>query len=145
MLASLQCMTVMEEVFVRTICTIIFIRSKFNWSRLLEDPNLFQNPSIAIKKAVTEADTYVLNAHLNSPHNQELLRSGSCFNCVLIIDDMCYVANIGDSRCLLSREMGNKLYVLSWDHKPNDPDEIIWIGNAGGDVYVSAIKQATTA
>ena len=40
--------------------------------------------------------------------------------------------------------MGNKVYTLSRDHKPNDPSEIVWIDNAGGDVYVSAIKQATT-
>ena len=42
-------------------------------------------------------------------------RSGSCALVVLIIDDTCYIANVGDSRAILSSERGSKVYSLSYD------------------------------
>ena len=72
--------------------------------------------------------------------NLEILRSGSCLTFVLILDDQCYVANVGDSRAIMSVNRGNEVYYLSKDHKPSDPDEINRIAKAGGDVYVSTIK-----
>jgi protein phosphatase 2C family protein 2/3 len=47
-------------------------------------------------------------------------RSGSCANVVMIIDDMIYVINVGDSRALMSIDSGNQIGVLSRDHKPDD-------------------------
>jgi serine/threonine protein phosphatase PrpC len=47
-------------------------------------------------------------------------RSGSCANVVLIINEMIYVVNVGDSRCLLSIDCGSSIAVLSRDHKPDD-------------------------
>jgi len=34
-------------------------------------------------------------------------RSGSCATVVMIIDDMAYVINVGDSRCLMSLDAGS--------------------------------------
>lgn len=50
-------------------------------------------------------------------------------------DDMCYVANVGDSRAVLSQEKGNKIFPLSKDHKPEEEDEKNRILEAGGQVY----------
>ena len=62
-------------------------------------------------------------------------KSGSCAIVVLIVEDMCYVANVGDSRAFLSAEQGQKLFPLSRDHKPNDDLERKRIIEAGGQIY----------
>lgn len=49
--------------------------------------------------------------------------------------DMCYVANVGDSRAVLSSGYGTRIFPLSRDHKPLDDDEQKRITKAGGRVY----------
>ena len=65
----------------------------------------------------------------------ELDRSGSCAIVIIIIDDICYVANVGDSRALMSAENGKKIVVLSNDHKPTDDIEMKRIQENGGRIY----------
>lgn len=48
---------------------------------------------------------------------------------------MCYVANVGDSRAVLSSEEGRKTYPLSLDHKPGEDSETKRIRDAGGEIY----------
>lgn len=62
-------------------------------------------------------------------------RSGSCANVVMVIDDMIYVINVGDSRAIMSIDSGNQIGVLSRDHKPDDELEKIRIQAAGGKIY----------
>ena len=62
-------------------------------------------------------------------------RSGSCAIVVLIIDEMCYVANVGDSRVIMSADGGEKIFVLSNDHKPTDDIEMKRIIENGGKIY----------
>jgi protein phosphatase 2C family protein 2/3 len=50
-------------------------------------------------------------------------KSGSCAIIVLIVEQNCYVANVGDSRAIMSAEEGKKLFVLSRDHRPSDDTE----------------------
>ena len=38
----------------------------------------------------------------------------------LIVGEMCYIANVGDSRAIMSGNNGKKLFPLSRDHKPSD-------------------------
>jgi serine/threonine protein phosphatase PrpC len=42
---------------------------------------------------------------------------------VLIVNDMCYVANVGDSRAIMSVDCGEKILLLSNDHKPESASE----------------------
>lgn len=51
------------------------------------------------------------------------MMDGSCAVVVLIIEDDVYVANVGDSRAILSTVEGKEGFKLTRDHKPDDPDE----------------------
>ena len=62
-------------------------------------------------------------------------RSGSCAIVLLLVDDIIYSANLGDSRALASLENGKKIVNLSYDHKPNIPEEENRIISLGGKVY----------
>jgi len=45
----------------------------------------------------------------------------------MIIDEMIYVINVGDSRAMMSIDSGHQIGVLSRDHKPDDELEKIRI------------------
>lgn len=63
-------------------------------------------------------------------------QSGSCACIVIISDTKIYIANVGDSRCILSIDGGTKIKPLSIDHKPNNPNEFQRIIKSGGKIYL---------
>ena len=65
--------------------------------------------------------------------------SGSCAIVVLVVGDMCYVANLGDSRAIMSGERGKKVFCLSKDHKPHGVEEKNRIEASGGEIYQSTM------
>lgn len=62
-------------------------------------------------------------------------RSGTCAIIVLIVGDICYVANVGDSRAIMSVDGGDKILMLSKDHKPEDEEETRRVEENGGQIY----------
>ena len=120
--------------------------SKFLWEELhlalADDPLLLRNPMIWIKRHIADLDSKFLSKHSSSPSDIELQRAGSWLNIVVIIDDIWYVANVGDSRSIMSTQGGKIIYQLSKDHKPSDPSERDRVIDAGGKIYVSSIKQS---
>ena len=62
-------------------------------------------------------------------------RSGSCLLVCLVVDDVCYIANVGDSRAILSTEGGRFAFNLSRDHRPTDIKEQERVMAAGGKIY----------
>lgn len=66
--------------------------------------------------------------------------SGSCALVILIVENKIYIANIGDSRAVLSLEGGEKIKPLTIDHKPNNPKEFERITKAGGKVFLDEEK-----
>jgi len=54
---------------------------------------------------------------------------------LITLGKRCFVANVGDSRAILSGNSGTKAYDLSRDHKPLDDIEQRRIAEAGGRIY----------
>jgi serine/threonine protein phosphatase PrpC len=70
-----------------------------------------------------------------SRNGEVLDRSGSCAVITFIVDDICYIANVGDSRAIMSKNRGKEIVELTNDHKPNNPNEKRRIIESGGKVY----------
>lgn len=70
-------------------------------------------------------------------------KSGSCIILLLQVDNKCYVANVGDSRAILSSNRGQLIQNLSIDHKPNLNVESKRIRENGGNIYQSYVKSAS--
>ena len=62
-------------------------------------------------------------------------KSGSCALIALLMDNICYFANCGDSRAIASFNGGKIIKDLTKDHKPNDPLEKKRIEDNGGSIY----------
>ena len=61
--------------------------------------------------------------------------SGSCALILLLVDNKIYIANVGDSRCLISTKNGLVRKDVTRDHKPNYPYEKKRIISNGGKIY----------
>lgn len=75
---------------------------------IIRDENFPSNPIEAIKRGFANAETTFINKA------EELGdRSGSCAIVLLILDDDIYIANVGDSRAVLSEDCGKRTIDLS--------------------------------
>lgn len=54
---------------------------------------------------------------------------------MLIVENVAYVANVGDSRALLSKNRGKNIIELSQDHRPERKIEQERITKNGGHIY----------
>jgi serine/threonine protein phosphatase PrpC len=61
--------------------------------------------------------------------------SGSCAIVMLVIEKECYIANLGDSRGLMSLNEMSRFYTLTNDHKPEENDEKKRIESNGGKIW----------
>jgi hypothetical protein len=62
-------------------------------------------------------------------------RSGTCALVSIIFDNKIYIANIGDSRAIMSVNGGTKVKPLTNDHKPNNPREFERALKNGSKIY----------
>ena len=106
---------------------------------IIRDSNFPFNPTEAILQGFQKAES-IFNATAGSMTPVE--KSGSCAIIVMIIGDTCYIANVGDSRAILSGKNGTKVYALSKDHKPDEENERKRIEENGGKVYQSNVTVA---
>jgi len=105
-----------------------------NLLKLICDNDYFPNDiEKAIKYGFSEADKLFLE---NAAKDGELIdNSGSCGLILLIVDNKIYIANVGDSRCIISMKNGLIKKDVTRDHKPNYPYEKERIVLNGGRIY----------
>ena len=88
----------------------------------------------AIKFGFKKIDEDYLHKHAFI--NKHLIdNSGSCGLILLLVDNIIYIANVGDSRCLGSFKNGKIQKDITLDHKPNTPYERERIIKNGGKIY----------
>lgn len=103
---------------------------------VVKDSHFPVNPREALIRGFEAAENEFLTKYALSKSGNEVIdRSGSCAIVALVVDDVVYVANLGDSRAVLSRNSGKEVVVLSKDHKPEEENESRRIVEAGGKVY----------
>jgi len=110
---------------------------------VISNSNFPWNPKLALEGGFREAESEFLSKSYKINENNEveiLEKAGSCAIVILIIGDMCFIANVGDSRAVMSGENGDKIYGLSRDHKPMDEIEYQRISDAGGKIYQTKIQ-----
>lgn len=97
---------------------------------LEQQDNLKNNPEPSILSAVKRLVDELAASGINCAF------SGTTCVFGLKIDQMFYIANIGDSRCVMAQRVNDKLtaLALSRDQKPEDPDEKARIIQCGGRV-----------
>lgn len=92
-----------------------------------------------IKGAINDAFTRLENDFLSkfaiSQDNSLLDKSGSCALVTIIVDNKVYIANVGDSRAIMSNYNGEEIVQLTEDHKPNARKEKKRIKENEGIVY----------
>ena len=88
----------------------------------------------AIKFGFKKIDEDYLNKHA-FVNNELIDNSGSCGLILLLMNNLIYIANVGDSRCLGSFKNGKIQKDITLDHKPNTPYEKERILKNGGKIY----------
>ena len=89
----------------------------------------------AINAAFLQAEKSFFSMVTDTESGKLIDKSGSCAVSALIMDEWCFIINLGDSRGLYSFDSGNKLFQITRDQKPNDPIEKDRIEKAGGSIY----------
>ncbi|MCQ2818234.1 MAG: protein phosphatase 2C domain-containing protein [archaeon] len=105
---------------------------------IIGDPHFPSNPNKALVNGFIKAENYFIK---NCVDKHDF--SGSCAIVVLIIEQRCYVVNVGDSRAILSRNNGLKISALSKDHRPGEKSEYDRIIKAGGKIYQMEYENKT--
>lgn len=87
-------------------------------------------------KEALEGAFLTFDREVNESYNAQL--AGTTAVCILIVDNIIYCANIGDSRAVAS--VNCECIPLSHDHKPENPQELKRILNAGGYVLGNRVN-----
>ncbi|KAG6574230.1 putative protein phosphatase 2C 76, partial [Cucurbita argyrosperma subsp. sororia] len=93
--------------------------------------NLMKHPKFLMDTKVAISETYQrTDAEFLSLEKETSRDDGSTASTALLVGNHLYVANVGDSRAIISK--GGEAIPLSEDHKPNRTDERRRIEKAGG-------------
>ncbi len=90
---------------------------------------------LAIEDSFKKLDDDFINKYAIDTKGKLVDNSGSCAIVAIVADRYCYIANVGDSRAILSNKRGKEVLQLSNDHKPIKKKEKARILQNGGIVY----------
>jgi protein phosphatase 2C family protein 2/3 len=102
---------------------------------IIKDKNFPENPVEALMNGFEMAEKEFTNNIALNVQGELEENSGSCAVVCLFIDNMCYIANLGDSRAIISYKDGKNIKALTTDHKPNEENENKRILENGGKIY----------
>lgn len=110
-------------------------------SFIFNDENFPHNIKSSIENGILQAEKEFIDNFKNKNNSDEknnlFDKSGSCALLALFVKDTCYIANVGDSRAILSMDKGSTKKNITVDHKPESTSEMDRIYKAGGSVYRS--------
>ncbi|KAL2556191.1 putative protein phosphatase 2C 76 [Forsythia ovata] len=95
------------------------------FENLMKRPEFITNTKLAISETYQQTDRDFLESEKDTFRDD-----GSTASTAVLVGNHLYVANVGDSRTIISK--AGKAIPLSEDHKPNRSDERKRIENAGG-------------
>ncbi|KAJ3692173.1 hypothetical protein LUZ60_012523 [Juncus effusus] len=95
------------------------------FENLLNHPKFMTDTKLAIRETYIKTDSDFLNSEISAYRDD-----GSTASTAVLVGNQLYVANVGDSRTVISKQ--GKAIALSEDHKPNRIDERQRIEEAGG-------------
>ncbi|KAJ3670912.1 hypothetical protein LUZ60_008338 [Juncus effusus] len=95
------------------------------FNNLVKHPQFMNDTKLAISETYQKTDSDFLETETST-----LRDDGSTASTAVLVDNHLFVANVGDSRAVISKS--GKAIALSEDHKPNRSDERQRIESAGG-------------
>uniref|UniRef100_A0A0D9WKB7 protein-serine/threonine phosphatase n=1 Tax=Leersia perrieri TaxID=77586 RepID=A0A0D9WKB7_9ORYZ len=95
------------------------------FENLMKHPEFMKDTKLAISETYRKTDSEFLDSESHT-HRDD----GSTASTAVLVGNHLYVANVGDSRAVISK--AGKAIALSEDHKPNRSDERKRIESAGG-------------
>ncbi|KAM3413191.1 hypothetical protein ACQJBY_004395 [Aegilops geniculata] len=95
------------------------------FENLMKHPQFMSDTKLAISETYKKTDSDFLDSEINT-HRDD----GSTASTAVLLGNHLYVANVGDSRAVISKS--GKAIALSDDHNPNRSDERKRIESAGG-------------
>lgn len=127
-----------------------FLRDNLH-NEIFKDSNFTEDPVSAIKRAFLNLETQFTskavelssssNGNVSEKNNDLLLdKSGSCALVMIIVENRIFIANLGDSRAIMSLNKGEKIIQITNDHKPGNESEMRRIICNGGKVYQTLTK-----
>ncbi|GFY83426.1 protein phosphatase 2C family protein [Actinidia rufa] len=111
---------------------------EFLFENLMKHPQFIIDTKLAISETYQQTDMDFLESEKDTYRDD-----GSTASTAVLVGNHLYVANVGDSRTVISK--AGKAIPLSEDHKPNRSDERKRIENAGGTWRVGGVLAMSRA
>jgi protein phosphatase 2C family protein 2/3 len=105
---------------------------------ITDEPNFLTNTSQALRRAFSRADQAFLEyVQAKAARGNGLDKSGASAIVLVVIQDICYIASLGNCRAIMGGGMGSRSYNLYREHTLCEDNERKRVIRAGGNVQRS--------